>query len=62
MRKGRKKLVGAVLLGASVVGGSISLPQQVIAAATDEVSGGIPFIGQGNKTQDHHTDHHPSEY
>jgi hypothetical protein len=58
-RKGRKKLVGAVLLGASVVGTTMTLPEKVAIGAGVEVQlgpNGIPLLGQGNKTADDHRD------
>ena len=58
-RRGRKKLVGAVLLGASVVGTTVALPEKVAVAAAVEVQlgpSGIPLLGTGNKTTDDHGD------
>jgi hypothetical protein len=58
MRKGKKKLVGAVVLSASVIGATIALPQQVesapvqVAAATGQPA--IPYLGQGNRNSDDH--------
>ena len=58
MRKGKKKLVGAVVLSASVIGATIALPEKVesapvqVAAATGQP--GIPYLGQGNKSTDDH--------
>ena len=56
-RKGRKKLVGAVLLGASVVGTTIALPEKAAIGAAVEVQlgpTGIPLLGQGNRASDDH--------
>jgi hypothetical protein len=60
MRKGKKKLVGAVVLSASVIGATIALPEKVeaqsapvqVAAATN--APGIPYLGQGNRSSDDH--------
>ncbi|MDF2765875.1 MAG: hypothetical protein K0S81_2869 [Rhodospirillales bacterium] len=57
-RKG-KKLVGAVLLSASVVGTTIALPERVEAQSApvqvaQAAGDGIPYLGQGNKTGDDH--------
>ena len=62
-RKSRKKLVGAVLLGASVVGTTIALPEKVAVAAAVEVQlgpNGIPMLGHGNKAthDDRGNEHH----
>jgi hypothetical protein len=58
MRKGKKKLVGAVVLSASVIGATVALPEKVesaplqIAAATGQPA--IPYLGGGNKDYDDH--------
>ncbi len=57
MRKGKKKLVGAVVWSASVIGATVALPEKVesapvqVAGATQQV---IPYLGQGNKAFDDH--------
>jgi hypothetical protein len=66
-RKGKKKLVGAVLLSASVVGTTIALPETVEAQSApvqvaQAAGDGIPYLGQGNKVSDDHRNDHSQDY
>ena len=59
MRKGKKKLVGAVVLSASVIGATVTLPEKADAqSGYVQLAGAtvaIPYLGERNKDFDDHT-------